>query len=65
MARLNYYGKHRDMIEIEMLLTSKSCPWSSKILSSMVLSNEIVSRHETDVVEWDEQTVLPRLVLAT
>ena len=51
MARLNYYGKHRDMIEIEMLLTSKSCPWSSKTLSSMVLSNEIASRHETDVVE--------------
>ena len=47
MAGLDKYGKQPHMIEIEKIVTSKNCPWSSKNLVSMVPYNEIASRHET------------------
>ena len=54
MAGLDKYGKQPHMIEIEKIVTSNNCPWSSKNLASMVPYNEIASRHETDGVVWDE-----------
>ena len=50
MVGLDKYGKQPHMIEIEMIVTSKNCPWFSKNLASMVPYNEIASPHKTDGV---------------
>ena len=50
MAEPDKYGKQPQMIQIEKIVTSRNCTWSSKNLASMVPYNVIASRHEKDDV---------------